>query len=147
MCPATQRRKDSGLTPNPQLRPACDASSLRTFKRVAFFRALYLGDMLCAIPAARALRKALPEAHITLVGMPWASLLAERYGDYFDDFLEFPNHPGLHEDPAPSDVIEGFYSAAASRDFDLVLQMHGDGRLSNTVASRIGKTVAGYYPK
>jgi ADP-heptose:LPS heptosyltransferase len=143
---ATQRRKDSGLTPNPPLRQACEIPSLRTFKRVAFFRALYLGDMLCAIPAARALRKALPEAQVTLVGMPWAESLVERYAEYFDAFLGFPNHPGLHEDPAPSEAIDSFYSAVASRNFDLVLQLHGDGRLSNAIASRMGRVVSGYHP-
>jgi ADP-heptose:LPS heptosyltransferase len=60
--------------------------------RIVVFRALQLGDMLCAVPALRALRAAVPNARITLVGLPWATEYVQRY----------PGLPGrLHPLPRP----------------------------------------------
>lgn len=88
---------------------------------LAIFRALHLGDMLCAVPALRA---ALPAADITLVGLP-------RTGA--------PSHA------ARPDRLARFYEAARAARFDLALQMHGSGAVSNGIVQAFGARVtAGY---
>lgn len=114
--------------------------------KIAIFRALQLGDLLCAIPAVRAIRAACPEARIALVGLPWAHALAARFSRYFDGFLEFPGFPGLAERAPDMAAIPGFFRQASDEQFDLVLQMHGSGELSNPIAVLMGGTLsAGFY--
>lgn len=112
---------------------------------VAVFRALYLGDMLCAVPALRALRAALPRARIVLVGLPWAAQFARRYRAYIDDFVAFPGHPDLPEQPVLPYAQEEFYSHMRAQGFALALQMHGSGEISNGIVGAFGARVqAGY---
>ena len=121
-------------------------SAARTPHRIAVFRALQIGDMLVAVPALRALRRAYPRAHITLIGLPWARDFVDRFG-YCDELLEFPGFPGLPEREPDMQALSGFYTAARARQFDLALQMHGSGRLTNALVLELGaRAVAGFRP-
>ena len=114
--------------------------------RVVVFRALQLGDMLCAIPALRALRSAYPDARITLVGLPWSRQLALRYPDYIDDVLEFPGHPGMPERAPQLEALPVFLRELRRRGADLALQMHGSGRITNPLIARFGaRSRAGFH--
>ncbi|RJG08031.1 glycosyltransferase family 9 protein [Noviherbaspirillum cavernae] len=102
--------------------------------------------MLCAVPALRALRAAAPHSHITLIGMPWAAAFVQRFGIYLDDLLAFPGFPAFPEQQAQPALMPSFLQEAQRREFDLVIQMHGSGNLSNPLAMLFGaKRVAGFY--
>ena len=112
---------------------------------VAVFRALHLGDMLCAVPALRALRSALPRARITLVGLPWAGQFAARFRHYIDDFVAFPGHPLLPEQPVRQAELTPFYAGMCARGFTLGLQLHGNGGICNEIVAGFGaQALAGH---
>jgi ADP-heptose:LPS heptosyltransferase len=106
-------------------------------ERIAVFRALMLGDMLCAQPALRALRAGWPHAEITLIGLPWAQDLAARWR-CIDRFVAFPGHPDLPESPVAHEQVPGFLAAMRASEFDLALQMHGNGTISNGIVVAFG---------
>lgn len=127
-------------------RKLSDPMTKRPFQRVAVFRALQLGDLLCAVPALRALRAALPDARLSLIGLPWAREFAAIYRGLFDDFIEFPGFPGLPERDFDAERFTRFLSEMRERKFDLVVQMHGSGRLTNSIVALFGaKFLAGTY--
>ncbi len=119
---------------------------LRSMRNIGVFRALQLGDMLCVVPALRALRRAAPHARIMLVGLPWAAGFALRFSCYIDAYMRFPGFPGLPEQtPALAD-IPAFIGAMQEQRFDLMLQMHGSGGLSNPLTATFGAAChAGFY--
>ncbi|MDB6117592.1 MAG: Heptosyltransferase [Verrucomicrobiaceae bacterium] len=112
--------------------------ALNEIKSVAVFRALQLGDLLCLVPALRALRAALPQAHITLIGLPWASDFVRRFSAYLDDFVEFPGHPALPERQVKEQAVDVFFESMRMRHFDLALQMHGSGPVVNAILATCG---------
>jgi ADP-heptose:LPS heptosyltransferase len=115
-------------------------------KRVAVLRALQLGDLLCAIPALRALRSALPKVQVTLICLPWAREFVIRFGRYIDEFLEFPGFPGLPERTFAAKEFPKFVARAIESQFDLAIQMHGSGSFVNPMLLLLGaQHNAGYY--
>src|SRR5438270_11529499 len=94
---------------------------------IGIFRALQLGDLLCAIPAVRGLHEKFPQARITIIGLPWQKQLPELFPNYFDSFLWFPGYPGLPEQPYKESAFAEFKKQMKSLQFDLLLQMQGNG--------------------
>ncbi|MCA1725430.1 MAG: LPS biosynthesis glycosyltransferase, partial [Thermomicrobia bacterium] len=116
-------------------------------ERIAVLRALPgLGDMLCLVPALRALRAARPGAHIALIGLPSMHWFAARFAAYVDDLIPFPGWPGLVEQPVEPRRSAAFVAAMQDSGFDLALQMHGSGGITNPLVMLLGaRRAAGFY--
>src|SRR5215213_101714 len=102
--------------------------------RIAIFQALNLGDILCTTPALRAIRRQFPGAEITFIGRPWAEAFVSRLSTV-DRFLPFPGFPGITE--SPSDAMRDTPRWPL---FDLAIQMHGSGAVSNGFIAALGAT-------
>jgi ADP-heptose:LPS heptosyltransferase len=116
---------------------------------VCLFRALPgIGDLLCAVPAIRALRHARPDVAITLVTHPAAMELAQRYRPYLDEIVPFPGFPGLPDRRPDVRALPGFLASMQSRRFDLAVQLHGTGDRTNDIVRLFGaKRTAGFTPR
>ncbi|BAO92642.1 MULTISPECIES: glycosyltransferase family 9 protein [Caballeronia] len=107
-------------------------------ERIVIFRALQLGDMLCAVPALRALRRAHPHAHIALAGLPWAASFVERYAHLLDELIVFPGAIGFPEQEETDAHLPAFFGTLSERRFDLAIQLHGSGGVANDIVEGIG---------
>jgi ADP-heptose:LPS heptosyltransferase len=123
------------------------AVSFESVKTITVVRALNLGDLLCAVPSLRALRHRFPDARITLLGLPWARTLVDRYHLYLDGHEVFPGFPGIPEAPFDPARTATFLESAQARPADLVVQLHGDGTSINAFAGLLGgRSIAGFVP-
>ncbi len=120
----------------------------KTVRKIAIFRALQLGDMLCSIPSFRALRAYYPDTKITLIGLPWARDFAQRFPHYINEFFAFPGYPSLPERKFNLEAFPRFLQKVQDEQFDLVFQMHGLGTITNPLITLFhAKQSAGFYIK
>ena len=104
-----------------------------------------LGDLLCGMPALRALRRRCPEARVTLVSFPEVRPVVERMRPAVDELLGFPGWPGIPERPPRADLRSGFLAAARARRFDLAIQMYGARPAAREVTEALGaRSTAGF---
>jgi ADP-heptose:LPS heptosyltransferase len=100
--------------------------------RVLVLRALAgLGDMLCSVPALRALREMDPVPHVTLVGAPGGRWFHELFPELADEWVELRGWPGIPEAPGDASDALRQLQEVRERRFDLALQLHGDGTVTN----------------
>jgi ADP-heptose:LPS heptosyltransferase len=115
-------------------------------RRVAVMRLrVGLGDLLCTVPALRALRSARPDLHVTLVTWAETAPVVARMARYVDRLVGFPGFPGIPErEPQPSGW-EPFLRELGP--VDLAVQAYGDNAAANLACDRLGAPrVAGFWP-
>ena len=105
---------------------------------VLVLRALQLGDLLTAVPAFRAMRRAWPAATIRLIGLPWSRALVDRLPGYLDDVLPFPGWPGIPETAFDAARTVGFLREVNRTPADLAVQLHGSGVRTNAFIEMLG---------
>ena len=108
-----------------------------TPRRIAVLRALYLGDLLCAIPALDAIDRRFPDAEITLIGLPWTRAIVDRL-PAVDRFLEFPGYRGLPELPYDEQRTAAFIAEMRRNRYDIAIQLHGSGSYVNDLVADFG---------
>lgn len=106
-------------------------------RRIVIYRALFLGDLLMAAPAWQALRRRFPAAEISLIGLPWAEQLLGHLPGLIDRLIPFPGFPGIKEVPYLPERTARFLEAQRAYGYDLAIQMHGDGSVSNGLAQAL----------
>jgi ADP-heptose:LPS heptosyltransferase len=70
--------------------------------------------------------------------LPWASSFAQLFPAYLDAFIAFPGWPGLPEQPCHSAQIPTFLAEVQAQRFDLAVQLHGSGTLTNPLIALLG---------
>lgn len=113
-------------------------------RKVAIVRASRIGDYVCATPAFRALRRALPGAEITLIALPFARELVARSA-LIDRHESFPGFPGIAEQWFEARRATAFFQRMQAECFDLAIQLHGSGIYANPFTLLLGaRATAGW---
>lgn len=102
-----------------------------------------LGDLLCSVPALRALRTRLPGAHVAMVSYAEMAPALDRQRAYLDEVIAFPGWPGIPERPPDERAIPAFLAACRKRGFALALQMYGARPAANELTGRLGARATG----
>lgn len=128
----------------PPAAPLADGAT----RRVALLRLrVGLGDLLCSVPALRALRRARPDVHVALVTWPEMAPVVARMSHYVDELLPFPGVDGIPERPPRREAWEEFVRSTSQRGFDVAVQCYGDNPVANDVTAAVGaRVVAGFAP-
>jgi ADP-heptose:LPS heptosyltransferase len=110
-------------------------------RRIAVLRCNALGDYLMITPALVALRRAFPDAEVTLLGGAWhAEFLSGRPGPV-DRVVVVPQVAGLAGQPdgaPPAAALPEFLAEARAYRYDLAVQLHGGGNASNPLMRALG---------
>lgn len=113
-------------------------------RKVVLLRASRIGDFICATPAFRALRMALPGAEVTMITLPMLRDLVLR-SPHLDRFVAFPGFPGIAEQFFDAERTVDFFQEMQAEQFDLAIQMQGSGVNSNPFVLLLGaRATAGF---
>ena len=85
----------------------------------------------------------MPQAEIYLIGHPGSESLVKRFSKYFTGFIALPGYPGLPEQPYDIKSISSFISYMKEQQFDLLLQMQGNGTKVNQLIELLGARYSG----
>jgi ADP-heptose:LPS heptosyltransferase len=96
-----------------------------------------LGDLLCSVPAVRALRARLPRARIVLITFEEVRPIVERLEPQVE-LMAFPGWPGIPERPVDEAALPRFLEHARAQRFDLALQAYGANPAANEVTAALG---------
>jgi ADP-heptose:LPS heptosyltransferase len=97
-----------------------------------------LGDLLCTVPALRALRRRLPRARIAIVTFAEMGGVVERMRPYVDELIPFPGVRGIPERPPVEAAFPGFLAQTRARKLDVALQMYGANAAADAVTAALG---------
>jgi ADP-heptose:LPS heptosyltransferase len=97
-----------------------------------------MGDLLCTVPALRALKAARPDVRVALV--TWAEMapVVERMAAHVDELVDFPGYPGIPERAPQVEAWAGWVRSVRSRRFDVALQAYGANAAANEVVAAMG---------
>lgn len=121
----------------------------KPLRHIAVFRPSWPSGLLRSVPALRALRKAFPDARITLISTAEAEAFVQRFHDYLDDLLVYPGPPNRPDAIAAIDHSEmsAFYAEANACGFDMAVQLQDCAQAWNDIVARLGASHwAGFVP-